>query len=44
MYYEYINSMKEGYDLYRKGDYEKSFAIFEADHFGTGKTSALKKR
>lgn len=24
MYYEYINSMKEGYALYRKGDYEKA--------------------
>ena len=24
MYYEYINSMKEGYDLYRQGDYEKA--------------------
>lgn len=28
MYYEYIKSMKEGYDLYRQGDYEKALKTF----------------
>ena len=28
----------------RKGDYEKAYAILTADHFGTGKDSALKGR
>ena len=28
----------------RKGDYEKAYAILKADHFGTGKDSALKGR
>ena len=37
-------NLKKMVEYMRKGDYEKSFAIFEADHFGTGKTSALKKR
>ena len=28
----------------RKGDYEKAYAILKADHFGTGKDSALMGR
>jgi len=37
-------NLKKMVEYMRKGDYEKSFAIFKADHFGTGKTSALKGR
>lgn len=37
-------NLKKLVEYMRKGDYEKSFAIFKSDHFGTGKTSALKGR
>lgn len=38
------DNLKKMVEYMRKGNYEKSFAIFKADHFGTGKTSALKGR
>lgn len=37
-------NLKKMVEYMRKGNYEKSFEIFKADHFGTGKTSALKGR
>ena len=37
-------NLKKMVEYMRKGNFEKSFAIFKADHFGTGKTSALKGR
>lgn len=37
-------NLKKMIRLMRKGDYEKSYAILKADHFGTGKDSALKER
>ena len=38
------DNLKKMVEYMRKGNYEKSFTIFKADHFGTGKTSALKGR
>lgn len=38
------DNLKKMVEYMRKGNYEKSFAIFKADHFGTGKTNALKGR
>lgn len=38
------DNLKKMVEYMRKGNYEKSFEIFKADHFGTGKTSALKGR
>lgn len=37
-------NLKKMVQYMRKGNYDKSFAILKADHFGTGKTSALKGR
>ena len=37
-------NLKKMVEYMRKGNYAKSFEIFKADHFGTGKTSALKGR
>ena len=38
------DNLKKMVEYMRKGNYKKSFEIFKADHFGTGKTSALKGR
>lgn len=38
------DNLKKMVQYMRKGNYEKSFAILKADHFGTGKLSALKGR
>lgn len=36
------DNLKKMVQFMRKGNFEKSFAILKADHFGTGRTSALK--
>lgn len=38
------DNLKRMVEYMRKGAYEKAFEIFKADHFGIGKTSALKGR
>ena len=37
-------NLKKMVEYMRKGNYEKAFEIFQADHFGKGKTTALKGR
>lgn len=36
------DNLKKMVQFMRKGNFEKSFAILKADHFGTGRSSALK--
>lgn len=38
------DNLKKLVQYMRRGNYEKAFAILKADHFGTGKSSALKGR